>query len=211
MSRGAARAVPPQPEAVLLAAGAGARLGRPKALLELHGRWMLPRLVEQLAAGGAERVHVVVAAGCAEEVERRGLRAAARILVAAAPELGRGASLACGLAAVADDRAVLVHPCDVPLLRAAAVRELLAAWLALPDRDDWVLRPVTQAGRGGHPLLLGAARARAARRLRPEQSLREILHADPDRRRDLVQTDPGPFLEVNTPEQQAWLESLLPG
>lgn len=202
---------PPPCEAVLLAAGAGRRLGQPKALLELHGRWMLPQLVRALLSGGATQVHVVLRTEELALIRARGLPAAAQLLVNPEPERGRGASLAIGLAAIPADSAVLVHPCDVPLLSADAVRRLLLAWSPLRERERWVVRPVTAGGRGGHPLLLGTERAAAARALPADRSLRELVHADPARRLDVVMQEPGPFLDVDTPEQRLWIESLLPG
>jgi len=204
-------APPPALEAILLAAGAGRRLGQPKALLEIRGRWMLPALVTALSAAGSRTVHVVLRPQEEAEVRARGLPEPARIVLNPEPERGRGSSVRLGFAAAPQDCAVLVHPCDVPLLGAAAAARVVAAWLRATERDELAARPVTPSGRGGHPLLLGRARAAEARLLGPDQSLRELLHRDPSRRLDvLVRGDPGPFLDVDTPEQLQLLESLLP-
>lgn len=196
-------------EAVLLAAGAGTRLGGPKALLELQGRWTLPHVAAALLEGGARRVHVVLRSSEVPEIARRGLPAGCVPHVNPAPERGRGSSLACGLAAVPEGCAVLVHPCDVPLLQAEDVQKLREAWLATPAPDGWLARPVTRGGRGGHPLLLGADCVAEARRLGDSRSLRELVHAQPGRRLDVFCAGPGPFLGVDLPEQKEWLESLL--
>lgn len=200
------------PEAVLLAAGAGRRLGSPKALLELRGRWMLPSLVMALREGGAASVTVVVREQELELLRARGIERLARLVVNPAPERGRSSSLRCGLAALDADAAVLIHPCDVPLLAARAVAALVAAWQAHPQRDALAARLITPGGRGGHPLLLGRARAAEARTLEDGESLRALLHRHPAARLDLTwRGDPGPFLDVDTPEQHALLESFLPG
>lgn len=196
--------------AVLLAAGSGARLGRPKALLELHGRWMLPSLVRALASGGAREVFVVARPDEAEELARRGLPQPAQIVANPEPQRGRGASLALGLARCSARAGVLVHPCDVPLLAVDAVRALVRAWSERSDRDRIAARLITPGGRGGHPLLLGRERAEEARGLPEGASLRDVLHRDPALRLDLPwRGDPGPFLDVDTPEQLALIESLL--
>jgi len=202
----------PSLEAILLAAGAGRRLGTPKALLELNGRWMLPSLIRALRAGGAEVVRVVIREEEREELLARGLDGLATLLVNPEPTRGRSSSLRCGLMSVPLDAAVLIHPCDVPLLSGAAVASLVAAWRAHPQRDALAARLVTPGGRGGHPLLLGRNRAAEARALVDSESLRSLLHRDPATRMDLpLRGDPGPFLDVDTPEQKALLESLLPG
>lgn len=201
----------PALEAIVLAAGAGRRLGQPKALLEVRGVWTLPRLVAALAAAGARRVHVVLRAEEEPLIRQRGLPAAARMIVNPEPERGRGSSLQTGLQQVPEGCALLIHPCDVPLLGAAAAAQLVAGWMKEKDRSNLAARPVTPSGRGGHPLLLGSARVAEARRLGVAGSLRDLLHADARRRLDVVlRGDPGPFLDVDTPEQLALLESLLP-
>lgn len=200
----------PALEAVLLAAGAGRRLGVPKALLELHGRWMLPSLVRSLLEGGAASVCVVIREEERQALLARGLDGRARWIVNPAAAQGRATSLQCGLLAVSPEAAVLVHPCDVPLLSPAAVALLVSQWHRHPSRDALAARLVTPGGRGGHPLLLGRERASEARGLGAHSSLRGLLHRDPAARLDVaLHGDPGPFLDVDTPEQHALLESLI--
>ncbi|WP_083396374.1 NTP transferase domain-containing protein [Frigoribacterium sp. MCBA15_019] len=68
---------PPSSVGLLLAAGAGTRMGRPKALVvDEHGPW-LTRAVATLLDGGCDRVVVVLGAGATE----------ARALLAADPRL----------------------------------------------------------------------------------------------------------------------------
>lgn len=206
---------PPAVDAILLAAGAGRRLGLPKALLEVHGQWMLPRLVRSLRAGGCRQVVLVTRAELIAELAARGGTGADEVVVNASPDDGRSGSIQCGLEAVQGvvrrPDAVLIHPVDIPLLSADAVHQLIHGWREAEDREGLAARLVTPGGRGGHPLLLGAARLPALAALRPDQSLRELLHAAPKARLDLVRRgDPGPFLDVDTPEQLALLETLLP-
>ncbi len=197
-------------EAVLLAAGAGSRLGTPKALLTVRGVWILPRLVSALARGGASRVHVVLRATEYAELRARAWPPETALHAHDTPEDGRTSSLLLGLAAVPQEAAVLIHPCDVPLLSASAVRRLVSAWSARTDRDLLAARLVTPGGRGGHPLLLGHTRVKEARALQHHDSLRTLLHTDPARVLNVAHpSDPGPFLDVDTPEQLALIESLL--
>lgn len=197
--------------AVLLAAGPGRRLGYPKAALRLRGIWMLPRLVRALRGGGAQFVAVVLSREAQEQVATLGPTGADRDVVNPCPEAGRTGSVLCGLAALPPSpEGVLVHPCDVPLLRPAAVAAVVAAWRAAAEPAATAARPVTPSGRGGHPLLLGSARLEELRGFPPDRSLRDLLQADPKRVLNVrLEGDPGPFLDVDTPEQLALLESLL--
>ncbi|MCG5440355.1 NTP transferase domain-containing protein, partial [Micromonospora foliorum] len=51
---------------LLLAAGAGRRFGRPKALVELDGEPLVRRAIRLLGDGGCAPVHVVLGAGADE-------------------------------------------------------------------------------------------------------------------------------------------------
>jgi CTP:molybdopterin cytidylyltransferase MocA len=109
---------------VLLAAGDGSRLGRPKALIELAGSTFAERGVTLLRDGGADPVLVVTGA---VPVEIPG------VISVHNPdwESGMGSSLATGLRALdssAADAAVIALA-DQPLVGAEAVRRLIATHL----------------------------------------------------------------------------------
>lgn len=132
---------------LLLAAGAGRRMGGPKALLRLDGSTLLERGVAVLAAAGCEPVVVVVGAGAAD-VSSPGV--AAQVVLAADWEEGIGASLRAGLAALAtwDCSACVVTLVDQPLICADAVRRLLD----VTGHSDVAV--ATYGGEPQHPVLL---------------------------------------------------------
>ena len=85
-------------EGLLLAAGAGRRMGTPKAVVsDESGSWLV-RGLTNLSAGGCDRVTVVLGA---ETVESRALLAStavrSRVVVAEDWDEGMGASLRAGL------------------------------------------------------------------------------------------------------------------
>jgi CTP:molybdopterin cytidylyltransferase MocA len=109
---------------VLLAAGEGSRFGRPKALVELNGQTLAERGVALLRAGGADPILVVTGAA---PVELSGTRSVYN------PEwrTGMGSSLRTALRALTDTTevgAVVVALADQPLVGAAAVARLIAAY-----------------------------------------------------------------------------------
>lgn len=201
----------PAADAILLAAGAGRRFGGPKALMEVRGTWVLPMLVEALRAGGCARVTVVLPEKIADLVEQRGECGADVVARNADPGAGRTGSIQCGLQAMgALQGPLLVHPCDIPLLAGAVVARLIAAWREHAERDSALIRPVTPGGKGGHPLVLGALQVEELRRYPVDRPLRDLLRDHADRVQNVViRGDPGPFLDVDTPEQLQLLESLL--
>lgn len=106
---------------LLLAAGAGSRLGRPKAGVELHGERLVDRGVRLLRNGGCEPVTVVLGAGLAEVPE-------ASLVYNPHWRTGMGSSLRAGLAALPDHAAaVVIALVDQPYVRPEAVRRLAEA------------------------------------------------------------------------------------
>jgi len=136
---------------LLLAAGAGRRMGRPKALVrDEAGEPWLVRGVEVLRKGGCESVTVVLGAAADEA---RPLLDGQDVAVAVAGdwEQGMGASLRTGLSALAPDvESVLVSLVDLTDLTAEVVARVLHA-----PADDRTLRRAAYHGAPGHPVLIG--------------------------------------------------------
>jgi CTP:molybdopterin cytidylyltransferase MocA len=137
---------------VLLAAGEGRRLGRPKALVEdRDGRTWLERSVSALRDGGVTDVYVVV--GAEHAAVSAAMPDGCRVLRATNWAEGMGASLRTGLAAVSKQRegaeAVIVMLVDTPGVGPEVVRRLAST--SGPD----VLARAAYGSEPGHPVLIG--------------------------------------------------------
>lgn len=107
---------------LLLAAGEGSRLGRPKAVVEVGGVRLVDRGVAMLRDGGCESV-VVVLGAAATEVQGA--------VTVRNPywRSGMGSSLRVGLASLPESAdAVVVALVDQPLVGAEVIRRLSAAY-----------------------------------------------------------------------------------
>jgi CTP:molybdopterin cytidylyltransferase MocA len=185
---------------ILLAAGSGSRLGRPKALVELGGSRLVDRGVGLLRAGGADPVVLVTGAA---QLTLPG------VIAVHNPDwsAGMSSSLAVGLRAVPDGcPAAVVALVDQPLVGAAAVRRLIAAHAA-----GATVAVAAYQGRPRNPVLL-------AREHWPEVialaagdvGARPFLRVHPDLVTLVECADTGQPDDLDTPEDLARLSGLLP-
>jgi CTP:molybdopterin cytidylyltransferase MocA len=137
---------------VLLAAGAGTRMGAPKALVrDAASRPWVVTAARALSDGGCDPVLVVVGAR-SDEVRAALVDEDVEVIDAPDWATGMGASLRAGVrtAAHLDADAAIIHLVDVPDVGAEVVRRLCAQ--ATPD-------VLARAGYGprthGHPVLIG--------------------------------------------------------
>lgn len=167
--------------AVVLAAGEASRFGSPKQNL------LLPRVLERLAHAPVDEIVVVEGAHALDRASNSVLQSP-RVRVVACPAWmdGPGASLRCGLAALAGDvAAAVVVLADGPNLAIEAIARTLDVW----HRRDGIVA-ASYDGARGHPLVLGREDWADI----PDEGLR-------DRRVALVPCDDlGPPGDVDRPE-----------
>jgi molybdenum cofactor cytidylyltransferase len=178
---------------LLLAGGAGARFGRPKQLAELDGRPMLEHAIRALAHSPVERVVVVLGAS-ADEVMGAVDPHGAEFTVCGRWDEGQSASLACGLATVADCEAVVITLGDQPRLSPEAVRRVIAA---RGDGIDAVR--ATYGGDPGHPVLLEQHLFERMRDVTGDHGARNLLLSV--HTREVPCDDLGGGEDVDTPAQ----------
>lgn len=135
---------------IVLSAGAGTRIGSPKALLATaEGEPWVARAAALLASVGCEPVIVVL--GAEAETARGLVPPEATVVVAEGWAEGMSASLRAGLlAADPTTDAALVTLVDLPGLPATVVERVLSAGAAAD-----VLTQAIFEGRPGHPVLFG--------------------------------------------------------
>src|SRR4051794_16509894 len=165
---------------LLLAAGAGRRMGGPKSLLrDPAGVPYLDRAVGALFDGGCSGVTVVL--GASWEAASALLREAGwdddpAVDTVVAPDWddGMGASLRAGLRSLSpDDDAVLVTLVDLPDVDALVVSRVAGA-----ASGSTALARATYGGNPGHPVLLGRDHwAAVAETARGDRGARDYLAA----------------------------------
>ncbi|MFF5257495.1 NTP transferase domain-containing protein [Actinomadura viridis] len=158
------------PAGLLLAAGEGRRLGRPKALVELDGERLVDRGVRTLREGGCSPVLVVSGAAQIEVIGA---------VVVPNPRWrgGMGSSLRAGLDALPPGcPAVVVALVDQPRVTAEAVRRLIAAY-----EEGARVAVATYDGAPRNPVLIAREHfAAAAEAAEGDAGARSFLRARPD-------------------------------
>jgi nicotine blue oxidoreductase len=181
---------------LVLAAGGGRRMGRPKALLRLRGELLVERACRLLADGGCAPVLAVLGAGADEVPPLPGVTTVRN------PDwpTGMASSLRTGLAAVPPAAgAVVVTLVDTPLLGPEAVRRLVAA-----GGDGAEAAVATYAGEPGHPVLLArSVLAEVAAAATGDRGARAWLAAHPDRVRLVPCDGTGDPRDLDVPDDLA--------
>ncbi|MGC4043617.1 MAG: nucleotidyltransferase family protein [Armatimonas sp.] len=178
--------------AVLLAAGKSQRMGTPKPLLAFQGETLATRLVRTLREGGADEVILVTGPGTVLSVP------GAKTVLNPEPERGMLSSVQVGLVELPGSAALLVCPCDLPLLLPEHVAAVVTNW----DGDaEALIRPM-RLGKGGHPALFGPGLRDEILSLDPTRYGLNVLQKK-YRCTDIQVEDDGPFLDADTPADWA--------
>jgi len=182
--------------AVILAAGAGTRLGGvAKALLPNGDRTYLATIVATARSVGLVDGVVVVGEPFAREVSWEARQLGLRVRVNSAPERGMASSVALGFAAIAAGPAdaAWLWPVDHPFVQAATLARIAAAL-----GDHAVVQPRYQ-GRGGHPPLIARALWPALAATSAPTTARDVIRAAHPIALDV--DDAGVVRDVDLPEE----------
>lgn len=184
---------------LLLAAGGGRRMGKPKALLvDERGQTWVERSARVLTEAALRPV--LVAVGAEAAAVRRHLPAGCQPVMIEAWADGMGASLSGGLTVLlrefAEAVAVVITLVDTPGVGVASVRRLAA----LASRD--VLARATYDGVPGHPVLIGRAHWEGVRATAEgDRGARAYLRTHIDDVLAVDCTDLGSGADVDTPDE----------
>ena len=160
--------------AAILAAGASSRLGQPKQLLRFEGQSLVERAARAALAADIARVLVVVgrdALAIADELRDLPVE----ILVNEDWPEGMASSVRCAVNGAGDADALLLTPCDLPLLSSAHLRALMEQY----ERENAPIVASRYNETLGAPLVI-------ARSLWPELLQ---LHGDVGARRVIMRHD----------------------
>lgn len=180
--------------AIILAAGAGERMGGSKALLLVDGKTLAAAHVARAIEAGCDRAVVVTRP---EVAARLGEIPRASVLAATTGEQAESLQVAVRKVGMRGDVRVLVTPVDCPPVSVATMHALFAAL----DAGSLVATPLRD-GRGGHPVVcVGSVLAPyASKDPAPPPPLRDVLAAHDAKRARVAVDDASSFVDLDTPE-----------
>lgn len=185
-------------EAIVLAAGLGARFGGGKLLAPFRGRPLIAGALTAALESPASSVVVAIGDDAALETTILGLveDADLRVVRVADPTRGMGASLAAAARAVpADIDGVFVFLGDMPQVGPAVAPALVRA---LGGRGG-IAAPV-HAGRRGHPVLFGGDWIPALRALDGDVGAQALIRQAGERFTAVETDDAGVLFDIDRPE-----------
>ena len=221
--------------AIVLAAGASRRMGRPKLELELGGMTLVERSVQNLLDAPVDRVRLVVPPGSAPTLTAPTLTAptltaptltaptlTALTLTALAPtkslevirnpnrDEGLSSSLRVGLVGLPTaTRVVLIALADKPLVKPETIRKLLDVFEAVVEEGGAkVVYPVYR-GEQGHPVLWDAALVDELSAVEGDRGAKSMLDAYRLEALAVPVDDAGVCFDIDTPEDYALALKLL--
>jgi len=190
---------------LLLAAGQSRRMGtRNKLLIEVRGKPMVRHAIEALEGAGLDPI-TVVSGHQAAHVAAAIAGTKAGIVHNPDYPTGLASSLKAGLAALPEEvDGVLVALADMPLVDAAHLRRLMAAFE--PDRGRSIVVP-THRGKRGNPVIWARRFFPEMARLEGDVGARHLIGLFDEAVVEIEFGDPASLIDIDTPQALAQFEA----
>ncbi len=192
----------PEINAVILAAGASERMGKPKMLLPFGDKTIIEKVVS--SANRSSLNHIIVVLGAeADPISRVLEHYPVKTVFNPHPENGMLSSIQCGLKSLPEETgAVMILLGDQPMIGNSVIDKVLCAFKKSGKN-------IIVAGYGrmrGHPILIGKKYINEILDLSLDKSLKDLLHKYPGDIEEVETGSPEILRDIDT--QQEYLEEL---
>jgi len=175
--------------AVVLAAGASERMGKPKPLLKFRDRTFLEQIIAVLKLSDADRITVVLGAK-AETIKKSVDLSGTDVVINKHYQKGQLSSLAVAIEnAPPQTDAILVCLVDMPFITAEVVNKIIAKFR---QTNAAIIVPVFDKNRG-HPTLFARSVFSELLSAPPDQSARYVLYSNSPREKKFPRPGKRPF------------------
>ncbi len=188
--------------AVVVAAGLSSRFPGNKLLYEIGGKPLIALTVSRILEAGVGRVVVVLGHQASRVFEAiiNNVQDTMRLVFVYNKDFAEGgmsSSVKTGIRVVPKDLHIMVHPGDVPFLKAETIRRV--AEIHLKEKN--LITVACYKGRGGHPIIFSPLLREELENIKEETfGLKEVVSRHRDEIRRVETDDPGVLRDVDYPE-----------
>jgi molybdenum cofactor cytidylyltransferase len=186
--------------AIILAAGDSSRMGKPKALIDWHGRPLIEHVLATAREAGCSKLFAILGKD-ADAIKRGAKLDGVTVLVNPHPEQGQVSSTRLGMENLDfSTDCCIVWPVDCPLVKATDVRALIDTYAKTRASLMRILMPVHN-GQRGHPMLVGIGFRQPFMELKEGETARKVIEDNHTQVREVPSDNPGVLVDIDTPEE----------
>ena len=182
--------------AIILAAGASERMGKPKPLLRFNDKTFLDQIISVLKRSDVDRITVVLGAE-AETIKKSADLSGTNIVINKDYQKGQLSSLILGIEQTPQETdAILVCLVDNPFITKEVVNKIISKF---KETNNPIIVPVFNKSRG-HPTLFSKSLFDALLNAPEEQGARYVLYSNEEKILELETSESGILIGIDTPD-----------
>jgi len=182
--------------AIILAAGASERMGKPKPLLRFNDKTFLDQIISVLKRSEADRITVVLGAE-AEKIKKTIDLSGTRIVINKDYQKGQLSSLILGIEQTPQEtEAILVCLVDNPFITKEVVNKIISKF---KETNNPIIVPAFNKKRG-HPTLFSRSLFNELLNAPEEQGARYVIYSNEEKILELETSESGILIGIDTPD-----------
>ena len=182
--------------AIILAAGASERMGKPKPLLRFNDKTFLDQIISVLKRSDVDRITVVLGAE-AETIKKSADLSGTNIIINKDYQKGQLSSLILGIEQTPQEtEAILICLVDNPFITEEVVNKIISKF---KETNNPIIVPVFNKKRG-HPTLFSRALFDALLNAPEEQGARYVIYSNEEKILELETSENGILIGIDTPD-----------
>jgi molybdenum cofactor cytidylyltransferase len=179
--------------ALILAAGKGSRIGKPKLMLEINNKSFINVILERIKSAGIDDVICIVSGETYEWAKKN---ITCNIVINPEPEKGMISSVYYGAMKLEICDGVIIIPVDHPYVEVDTYKFLIEEF---NNNNDSIIKPRYE-GKSGHPVLVPYETAKSVNKEDFSNGLKEVIKKSGRKQIYIDVNDKGILKNINTKE-----------